>query len=278
MSNNRNKMVTIGGIVVAVILLGVCIFGVVGFIYRDSLLAMLGLAPRQGVAQMLPAETQFYMVTNPNIQNLPGYQNIKELYLDNPDIQALLDQVEEEAEIDITFEGDIQPWLGGEVALAVLDFASVMEGPDNDEIPSLVMAAETTDVEASNNFIAKILAEAEENDEPFTNEEYEGITLHLQENEFNGETAYLTTFNDFVVLATDEDLVKEMIDRSLGNNDEPALVDNASFQKTTNQLPAEGLVTMYMTFSGLFDQILADSMIEFPQSKCKISKPLRHLA
>lgn len=262
MGDNRNRMLTVGGIIVAILLIGACILGIVGFIYRDSVLALLGLAPRQGVAQMLPAETQFYMVTNPNIQNLPGYQNIKDLYLDNPDIQALIDEVEEETEGDITFEEDIQPWLGGEIGLAVLDFDSSLGAFGG--TPKLVLAAETTDEEASNNFIAKTLAEAAEKDEPYTNEEYAGITLHLQENQFSGETTYLTSFNDFVVLATDEALVKEMIDRSQGNHDEPSLVDSDRFQKVTNQLPSEGLVTMYMALSGLFEQALADSPVELP--------------
>lgn len=262
MGNNQNRMVMVGGIIAAVLLIGACFLGIVGFIYRDSLLALLGLAPRQGVAQMLPAETQFYMVTNPNIQNLSGYQNIKKLYLDNPDIQAIIDEVEAETEGDITFEEDIQPWLGGEIGMAMLDLGN-LEASGRDT-PKLVVAAETTDTAASDSFIAQLLAEAEENDTPYTAEEYAGVTLNLQENEFSDETTYLTSFNDFVVIATDEALVKEMIDRSQGNNDEPSLVDSDRFQKVTNQLPAEGAMTMYMSLADVFEQALTNSPVELP--------------
>jgi hypothetical protein len=227
---------------------------------------------------MLPADTQLYVAVNPNLQNVAGYENIKKLYLDNPDIQKLLEEFQNEVkeEADITFEEDIKPWLGTEVAMGFPNLSTTINNPS--DTPALVLAAETTNQEASDSFIKKVVAEAEKNDEPFTEEVYEDIVLYTQENQFSGETFFLTTFDDFVVAGSDKNLITEMIDRSQGKNATPSLVDNERFKKVTGAVPAEAVMLMYMVPAGFFDTILEESAVEMPPESLQDLKAFEAIA
>lgn len=278
MSKNQKIMVGVGAGILLALILCVCVLGIIGFIYREPLLALLGFGPPQKVARMLPEETQFYTSINPNLQNAAGYQNLKKLYLDNPDIQALSDEFKADMkeEIGITFEDDIKPWLGPEVVMAMPDLASTIK--DSSSVPSVVIAAQTTNQEASDNFISKVLAKVAEDGETFTEEVYQDITLHIREDQFSDETIVITTFDDFVFMASSDTLIKEMIDRAKGKSDQPSLADSARFKRITGELPSEAVVTMYITPAGIFDAFLEDSAFELPEESTKDLKAFEAVA
>ncbi|MBE7552760.1 MAG: DUF3352 domain-containing protein [Anaerolineales bacterium] len=270
---NKRTTIIIGIAALFLCLVCVVVAGIGGYVYQDKVLALLGLAPAQKVATMLPAETQFYMSITPNIQNMAGYQNLKKLYFDNPDIQALFDEVETEMsdEAGITYENDIKPWLGTEVVIAAPDFTEGIKAQSQDPFasaptPDFVLAAETSNKEASDNFISKVLAEAVKKDNPYTDEVYQDVTLHHQKN--GNDTATLATFNNFVVASNSDALVKGMIDQAQGK-DAPALADSERFKKITGELPANAVGTLYMEFAGLFEAALAESAVELPESQVK---------
>jgi hypothetical protein len=264
---DRKTLLGIGAVVLLLCFVTLCVVGIGGYIYRDQVLALLGLAPAQQVANMLPAETDFYLSVTPNIQNVPGYQNLKSLYLDNPDIQVLLDEFEKEIsnEAGITYEADIKPWLGPELVIAAPDFNQDIQAQLNFDTapPAFVIASQTINKEASDQFIAKVLAEAAEDQKPFTDQLYQDVTLHLQHNQDSNENFVLATFNNFVVLSSSESLVKGMIDKSKGN-ETPSLADSAGFKKITGELPANAVMTFYMEGAGILEAALADSAIELP--------------
>jgi len=265
--NDKNRRLAIG---VGAGILGICIIlaclGGIAYRYQDDLKAILGLSPSKTIAEMLPEDTGLYVAFSPNIQSLPGYQNLKTLYLDNPEIQALCDEYESDINegSDITYENDVKPWLGREVGMAVMNLAQTINDPS--ATPAVVVVAETNDQEASNNFINKVLTEAAAKDEPFTEEVYQDITLHLQKNQSTDELSVLTTFNNFVVFSSDEALVKSMIDITQDSN-QPSLVNNQHFQKITAELPPESALTFYMNFSTFIDAALEESAFQLPSEQ-----------
>jgi hypothetical protein len=269
MSKNQKIMVGVGAGILLALILCVCVLGIIGFIYREPLLALLGFGPSQKVARMLPEGTQFYASINPNLQNVAGYQNLKKLYLDNPDIQALSDEFKADMkeETGITFEDDIKPWLGTEVVMAVPDLAGTIK--DSSSVPPFVIAAQTTNQEASDNFISKILAKAAEDGEAFTEEVYQNVTLHIREDQFSDETVVITTFDDFVFLTSRDTLIKDMIDKARGKSDQPSLADSARFKRITGELPSEAVVTMYVASASIFDAFLEESAFELPEESTK---------
>ncbi len=250
---DKNKKLMIGaGVGVAVLLCALCaIVGIGGYVYQDELMTMLGLAQPKNVVEMLPQDTDMYMVITPNIQNQAGYQNLKNLYLDNPKIQTLLDEfwADLSDQTEITYEADIKPWIGTEVVMAVTDLAESVDNPS--ATPPVVIAAATIDKEASDQFIAKVLDGAIQDGTEFSTESYKGVTLHIDKSD-EEEPAMLSTFNNFVVFANSESLIKGMIDR-IQDEELSSLADNATFQKITNALPPESVATFYMGFSELLE-------------------------
>jgi hypothetical protein len=257
MTQKRKMWLTIGGGVLALCLLLTCAGGIAGYFYRDQILAILGLAQTQRIAQILPEETEFYWSITPNIQNVSGYQNLKTLYLDNPEVKAALDDLQADLteETDMSFAEDIQPWLGTEIVLAAPNFQAAFAGTN--ETPAFVLAAHSRDRVASDKFIEKFLATAAAENQPFTAQSYQEVTLQVQNNDF-GEDTYLASFAELVVISNGESLIKEMIDRSQGNSEQPALVNSARFQRVTGQLPSEAITTIYMDYDGLFATVLND--------------------
>lgn len=270
---NKKTTIIIGAVVLLLCFVCVVVAGIGGYVYQDKVLALLGLAPAQQTAKLLPAGTQFYMSVTPNIQNVAGYENLKKLYLDNPDIQALFDEAETDISGDssITFDEDIKPWLGTEAVLAVPDFTQAIEAQSQDPFagsstpPNLVIAVETSNKEASDNFISKLLADAEKEDRPFTDEVYQDVTLHSRK---DGDTGIVATFDNLVVFSNSDALIKGMIDKAKGD-ESPSLAESERFKKITGQLPANAIATLYMEFGSLFEAVLAESAIELPESQVK---------
>lgn len=263
--DKKKLWIMVGGAMLALCLIATCLVGVGGYTYWDRLAAILGLAQPQKTASMLPATTQFYTSFTPNLQNVSGYQNLKTLYLDKPEVKAALDKLkgEFEAETNLSFETDIQPWLGTEIVMAMPNFNEAIEDPSGATTPSFVVAVETTNLEASNQFIDKVLAKAVEEDLPFTNQTYQEVTLHIQDNT-NGEDVYLTTFNNFVTASNDETLIKSMIDQAQGRSESPTLAESERYKKVMQQLPANAIMTAYFDFGGLMESALQQAAVELP--------------
>ncbi|MBN1991201.1 MAG: DUF3352 domain-containing protein [Anaerolineae bacterium] len=267
---DKNKKTMIGVGIGLLVLLACCVcllLGVGVYMYQEELMAWLGLAPSQKVARLLPEDTQFYMSLNPNLQNVPGYQNLEKLYLDNPDVRAVLDEFENNVkdEVNITFADDIKPWLGPEVVLAIPDLVGAMEGASG--TPPLVIAAQTTNQAASDSFIKKLMDSAAQDNEPFTDEVYQEVTLHVQDQ--GNDQLIVSTFDELVVIASNDQLVKGMIDKAKGKSEQPSLVENERFKKITAELPAEAVATVYVQLSGLFEAALQESAFELPSESTK---------
>jgi hypothetical protein len=263
--DKKKLWITVGGATLALCLTATCLVGIGGYVYWDRVAAMLGLAQPQKTAHMLPATTQFYASFTPNLQNVSGYQNLKTHYLDNPEVKAALDEFlsELEAETGLSFETDIQPWLGTEVVMAAPNFNETIEDSSGNTIPSFVLAAETTNLEASNQFIDKVLAQAAEEGRPFSNQTYQEVTLHVQDSSGN-EDVYLATFNNFVTAANDEALIKSMIDQVQGRAETPALAESTRYQKVMQQLPANAILTGYFDFGGLMESVMQQAQVDLP--------------
>ena len=61
---NKKTTIIIG--IAALFVCFVCVVaaGIGGYVYREKVMALLGLAPAQRMANMLPAGTQFYMAVS----------------------------------------------------------------------------------------------------------------------------------------------------------------------------------------------------------------------
>jgi hypothetical protein len=273
---------SIGGIVAGVVAFAclalLFVGGVVTYMYRDDIQAVTGTKQSQKTAQLLPEKTQFYMAFTPNLQAIPGYENLKTLYLDNPDILEIIKDREKEMsdKADINFKEDISPWMGTEAVIASPDFSnSIGQGP-NPPSPDFVVSIQSRDKAASDKFIDKVINIP---DEPsFADEDYQGITLHVQKiKDRSYDEVIITNINDLVVMSNDKDLVKGMIDKSKGT-DVPSLVDNPNYKRIVTELPSNGISITYLEMTGILDTLFEESDIQLPTEQIQNLKAFEAMA
>ena len=156
-----------------------CLVGV-AYWQKDQVLGLLGMAQQTQATKMMPPNTPLYMSMSLNLQGQAGYENLKKLYLDNPDVKKALDEAKANAtkETTLAFEQDIQPWLGTEMGVAVFNIPESGSGKN----PEVLVAVATRDVKASEAALEKFRAkQAESNGKPFEQGTHEGRDLLVPE-------------------------------------------------------------------------------------------------
>ncbi len=265
MNTNRTIAIVVG-VLVILCLCCVCVAGVaywqrdrLGEILPRQLAQLLGLAPQIGASRMMPADTPLYVGMSLNLQNQAGYQNLKTIYLDRPDVQDALDQLmaDFEAETLLNFEEDIQPWLGTEAALA---FSSITD-LEGFESPEILLALSTRDVAASEAFLEKLRTQEAEDGRPLEQGEYQGVTYWFYEPESEFDTpTYAAIFNDFVVWATSQQAFFNAVDRVKSGGE--SLADSGNFQAVMEALPNNGALFTFFDWGAIADLVLQQTPME----------------
>jgi hypothetical protein len=227
---------------------GVVILCCLALVIVGVILAATGVfgdlfGPQQVTAKVIPAETGFFSTVNPSVANSEGFLHLAEVYEDAIE-DAELDRVIEdmEDELDIKFEEDIQPWLGPEVSVAILNLEDAAEGED----PVVVLAAATRNKEASDAFLEKVKESLEDQDYDVEEKTYSGVTYYAQEVQNDWETpTVFGTVGKAVVITTDVDAMEDIIDTQQGNSD--SLVKNPQYTELRKALPKDA--SMHMFFS-----------------------------
>jgi hypothetical protein len=202
------------------------------------------------------------MSVDPDIRGLAGYQHLSEVYataLEEAGNQEMLEEsIEEiEDELGISLEEDIQPWLGTELGLAVADFQSLAEG-DN---PALAVVAETKDHAASDAFLQKVREHLEDQDYSIEEETYKDVVYYVQEIEYDWDTPLVFgVVGDFVILASDTDIMEDVIDVSKGEAD--PLSKNENYTQLIEKLPGDAAAIAFYDMQALMDVALEDSGVE----------------
>jgi hypothetical protein len=124
---------------------------------------------------------------------------------------------------DLTYEEDIEPWLGERGAVAVTSF-------ENDEAFAVIV--ETTDSGAAEDFLSK----AAETEEDVREASYEGADYQVDQDGFA-----VGLVDDFLV-GGDEKIFKQIVDTSGGDS----LAEDSTFEDTVDAAPAESLVDVYV--------------------------------
>ena len=249
----------------AVLVLCASALAVGGFLFRDQLLALFRGTPARQAAEILPEGTEVLVSLDLAILDLEGFRNLREIYLDNPDVRSALDDLDRilQEGADISIEEDIQPWIGSQVVLAVPSLRDIVRATFVP--PDFVVAAATRDREASDRFVAKLLAAEERDGRPYHEADYQGVTLYLRE--ASGEETVLATFSDWVVGSNSVRLVKEMVDLAVGTEDRLSLADNPAYGRVLALLPPGPRVTFFLAPSDIIEAISRLSPLEFPQEQ-----------
>ncbi|MFQ5945635.1 MAG: DUF3352 domain-containing protein [Anaerolineae bacterium] len=264
MADRRRVLIALAIFLAVVVLCGSAV-AVVGFLFRDQLLALFQGTQARQAAEILPEGTEVLVSLDLAILDHEDFRNLQEIYLDNPDVRSALDDLDRilQEGADISIEEDIQPWIGSQVVLAVPSLRDIVRATIVP--PDVVVAAATRDREASDRFVAKLLAAEEREGRSYDEEDYQGVTLYVRQT--SADEAVLATFSDWVVGSNSVRLVKEMVDLAVGTDDRPSLADNPAYGRVLSLLPAGPRVTFFLAPSDIIESLSRLSPVEFPQEQ-----------
>ena len=137
------------------------------------------------------------------------------------------------AEIDASFEDDVDPWLGDQIA----GFSMAPENLATPEVagtPAAAFLVASDDVDAAREFLEKA---ASESANEFSDKSYDGVDYKFSE----ADESAVGIVAGFVVIGTEPGL-RAVVDVSGGD---PNLGDNEEFVENTDELTEDRLATLY---------------------------------
>jgi hypothetical protein len=204
-------------------------------------------------AEAMPEDTSVYVGVNllgttPDqldrvIQPFADALNIDQRSWD--DIIDELDKYIGEA-LDLTVTDDIKPWIGQYVGLGIFDIRI----GDSENPVSLVVAIESRNNDAADDFIGKLRDSIERGDPNLDETTYQGVTLYFLPPEYGTGIAFCRS-GSLVLFSLDENDLHDAIDAQKGKS----LVDNSRYRDMLDKLPDKRVATVFFTSQEVEDLI-----------------------
>ncbi|WP_448595501.1 DUF3352 domain-containing protein [Thermoflexus hugenholtzii] len=216
---------------------------------RERVLALLGLRPQILAAEMVPDDAILYASLSYNLQAQPGYETIRRAYLENPEVQRVLeewkDQLRKEAEID--FDAEIAPWIGPEIGLAL--FPTSPEALEEGRLPLALLIA-SRDHKKADAFLQRLRRLAEKEGRRVEDRAHRGRSyqLWLSEGPQNPPLA-MGRLGEFVVFTVTEEAFQRVADRAAGEGQ--PIATSPRFRKVIQALPAQSVMMVYLDYPAL---------------------------
>lgn len=204
------------------------------------------------VAAALPADVDAYMgvnLLNVNRERLTELQTTFQNAADGTgagtdmdDVTNEMEDVWQELEDDfgMTLEEDVLPWIGQYAGIGLSD-VRFNEWGEVEEVDWLV-AIETRNQQATDDFITKFLAALEENnDMTFDSNAYQDVTIYEAESDYD-KIAVARSGNVFY-LAPDARTIRTAVDAGQKNS----LAQQEIYQTAVAQLPSDRGITLFWT-------------------------------
>ncbi len=198
-------------------------------------------------AKFLPPDTQIYISLKllPGAGQLVKAREIWDRFAEHPGFQPAIDgwMDELQSEAGFGFREDVQPWLGPEVAVGIIDVVGSVIATGSGGEPIGIVLIGTTDPALSKKFLEDLIAYLEENEEEsFETEIYRDVTIFKEASGF----AQLAVAGDYLLSTTDSDLMVDTIDRIKSAGDGQSLYSEARFQEFRERLPENRFFTTYV--------------------------------
>ena len=153
--------------------------------------------------------------------------------------ETIVSEIEKTAEADgepFDYSEEVEPWLGEKGGAA-------LGGYDGDNFSKVVVALQSTDTGATQEFIDTL---SEESDEKVKEGSYEGIDFKIEPD----SGAVVGVVGDFLVFTGDEASFKEAIDASQGES----LSEVDSFTSVASHAPSGSLADVYADIGALVEE------------------------
>lgn len=157
--------------------------------------------------------------------------------------QALIDELNSSLaeDTDLTYEDDIEPWLGSRAGVFVSGFQAATQEPD------VAIVVATTDPDAAKSFADSALeAEGAET----SDESYEGVDYKLDDEDGSA----VGVDQDFLVLGTEQGF-KDAVDAGAGDS----LADNPDASAALDEAPDDSVLSLYADADRVGDLLKSSS-------------------
>ena len=208
---------------------------------------LLLVKPNGTVEKMVPASADVIAVANldPSVTQKVNLLRAVHSFPDYKTDEAITDKLDQLLkDSDLSFSGDIQPWLGSEIGVSArLNLVSTNDSPaavylvSRDDTKALAM-------------LAKLRASKYGKKLQWKDETYSGITISVgTPSNTTDKTAAYSYVDHVVVFATSSAQIHEIIDTDQGRA--PRLVDSNDYKATLAALPSDRLGFFYINGKSL---------------------------
>ena len=250
-------LIKIVGAIAAILVIAIAIAVVGmwrGFIpVPGPLLALLVNAKEpEHSARYFPADTLVYtwITLTPGDGQFEDMRDIWGRFNDYPAFRDLADELKTEftEETGIDFEAEIAPWVGPEIAAAVIEIdgkgIALDDGLEAWDNVTIALTIGVRDKDAAADFLGKWLEYmAEESDGDFNSGSHRGFDTWVDEDAYQ---AYALT-DDWLLYATDENALEQTLDRIIGDDD-ASLANDANFMAARAALPERRFSSFYLNY------------------------------
>ena len=239
-------------ILVVVVVLVAIVGAGVGLTYYNKIRVS---HPAEETAAYVPASTALYLSFNmrPGASQLSRFRRILERFQENPNYQDRIDdglnRIEEESGFDL--REDLFPWIGPELAVAIVDFNGV------DDLPNIVTFLGTTDPDASNIFVERFVDYLEdEQDMEFELGRAGGFTTYNHDDPSGGAGQHFVATDDYLVFAT----TARLLNRTVDMIQEPRnpLSETEKFQESQRSAQDPRFAMLYVDLETIFGDLRRD--------------------
>ncbi|NTU65461.1 MAG: DUF3352 domain-containing protein, partial [Chloroflexi bacterium] len=228
--------------------------------------------------RVMPANTMFYASLNTHTDQLPNFNVIADAWKDSKEAKMLASGLELAfTQAGLSWEEDVQPWLGDRVAVGLVDLGGMEEaradGDFNYRTPFFLVAAQTKDRAKSDEVLANLRKQLESKIEPngfitttVGDETHRGIPLVYMTTEYSSfmsetpsqpqDTLAYATVDDMIVVTSSRAQLHQIIDAALDGRN---LSASENFKTVMSTLPDQNAGVLYMDYGQLmpayFDMI-----------------------
>ena len=213
---------------------------------------LLLVKPSGTVEKMVPATADVIAVANldPSVTQKVNLLRAVHSFPDYKTDKAISDKLDAVLKgSDLSFSGDIQPWLGSEIGFSArLNLGSATDSP----AAFYLVSRDDTKARA---MLAKLRASTWAKDYQWKDEAYSGITISVgtPKSSPSGKAGVYTIVDHVVVLATSSALVHEIIDTDQGRA--ARLVDSSDYKATLAGLPSDRIGVIYLNGKSLVGSV-----------------------
>ncbi len=150
-------------------------------------------------------------------------------------VEELESSADDEGE-EFDYEKEVEPWLGEKGGIFLQKY-------DGDDFSGYGFAIQSTDTEATQNFLDD---QSAQRDEPLEQGSYEGVDYGIDAE----DGTVVGVIGDFFALAENEETFKAMVDASSGES----LADSESFSSTVDAAPDDSFADVFVDIGALIEQ------------------------